>query len=184
MSRSEPSHVRPERPEDYADVRRVLEAAFPTPAEAQLVERVRAAATDRVAWVAERAGSVIGQVLLTPVTIGSGDRAARGMGLGPVSVDPAHQRRGVGGALIEAGLAACRARGDRLVVVLGHPSYYPRFGFEPAWPHGLYYGTPGENPAFMVRGLVDGALEGLAGEVRYVDAFSSEAVSGGVGSSG
>ena len=88
-----------------------------------------------------------------------------------LDVAPGCQREGVGSALIEAGLAACRAAGVGLVVVLGHASYYPRFGFEPAWPFGLYYAAPGPNPSFMVRELERGALRGRSGRVVYHAAF-------------
>jgi putative acetyltransferase len=79
----------------------------------------------------------------------------------------------VGSALVRAGLSACRALGARAVVVLGHPAYYPRFGFAPAWDFGLYYGAPGQNPAFMALELEPGALRGQGGEVRYHPAFAA-----------
>ncbi len=94
------------------------------------------------------------------------------MGLGPMAVLPNFQRQGVGSALVEAGLSACRAARELVVVVLGHPSYYPRFGFQPAWDFGLYYLTPRPNPAFMVRELERGALQGRTGEVVYHAAFN------------
>jgi putative acetyltransferase len=90
-----------------------------------------------------------------------------------VAVLPDLQRQGVGSALIDAGLSACRAIGELVVVVLGRPGYYPRFGFRPAWDFGLYYATPGPNPAFMVCELAPGALRGRSGEVRYHAAFDA-----------
>ena len=88
-----------------------------------------------------------------------------------MAVLPRCQRRGVGTALVEAGLEACREAGEPVVVVLGHPDYYPRFGFRPAWDAGLYFLSPGPNPAFMVRELEAGALAGRRGQVRYHPAF-------------
>ena len=128
----------------------------------------------QLSLVAEHpAGDVIGHILFTPVGIRSSSSASRAMGLGPMAVLPDHQRQGVGSALVEAGLSACRAAGEFLVVVLGHPSYYPRFGFRPAWDLGLYYIAPGPNVAFMVCELEDGALRGRSGEVLYHPAFDA-----------
>jgi putative acetyltransferase len=90
-----------------------------------------------------------------------------------MAVLPAWQGRGVGSALVEAGLAACRETDAALVVVLGHPAFYPRFGFAPAWEAGLFYDRPGPNPAFMVCALVPGGLEGCGGRVRYDPAFDA-----------
>ena len=89
-----------------------------------------------------------------------------------MAVDPAHQRRGVGTALVETGLASCRTQGVGLVVVLGHPAYYPRFGFRPAHLSGLSseYDSPPE--AFMALELHAGALDRCSGTVRYHPAFA------------
>lgn len=148
--------------------------AFPTDAEANLVGAIRGRTDPQVSLVAEGpAGEVIGCILFTPVAIRSpaGDRQA--LGLGPMAVASDSRRQGVGAALIAAGLEACRAARARLVVVLGHTDYYPRFGFRPAWDSGLYYGRPGPNPAFMVREIERGALRGRGGEVVYDPAFDA-----------
>jgi putative acetyltransferase len=83
------------------------------------------------------------------------------------------QRRGVGAALIRAGLDACRAAGHTIVFVLGHPAYYPRFGFEPASEHGFAYeGGPAFARAFFVRALAPGAFGGRSGVVSYHREFA------------
>jgi putative acetyltransferase len=120
-----------------------------------------------------RAEGVVGHILFTPVEIRSSSSTSKAMGLGPMAVLPSCQRQGVGSALVEAGLAACRAAGELVLVVLGHPSYYPRFGFQPAWDLGLYYIAPGPNAAFMVHELERGALDGRTGEVLYHAAFDA-----------
>lgn len=86
-----------------------------------------------------------------------------------MAVRPDRQRRGIGSRLIRDGLAMCRGRGHRVVVVLGHADYYPRFGFSPALAERLRSPFPG--PHFMALELVPGALDGVVGEVRYPPPF-------------
>src|SRR5688572_22803870 len=123
--------IRGERPEDASRVRHVNEAAFGRPAEADLVERLRRACQDSLSLVAEDA-AVVGHILFTPVVVESPGRRVLGMGLAPLAVLPDRQRRGVGSQLVRRGLNLLRERGCPFIVVVGHPEYYPRFGFEPA----------------------------------------------------
>ena len=162
--------IRMETPADVAAIREVNEAAFASPAEADLVDALRQGPEQLVSLVAELRGRVVGHVLLSPVSL-AGSMDLPLMGLGPMAVLPTHQRRGIGSALLLQALDQCRDRGCRAVVVLGHPAYYPRFGFVTASRHGLRceYDVPDE--AFMVLELVRGALEGLTGEVIYNEAF-------------
>jgi putative acetyltransferase len=160
--------IRPEVPADAAAVRAVHEAAFPTPQEARLVEALRAAGKSVIALVAEAGGRVVGHVLFSPVRVERGAR--RGLGLAPVAVLPACQSRGIGSALIEAGLAEARPCGYHFAVVLGEPGYYARFGFARASAHGLA-SEYGVDEAFMVLTLVPGGLDGMAGLVRYAPEF-------------
>ena len=163
--------VRPETPADAAAVRRVTVAAFGQPDEADLVDRIRARAPGYLALVAEDGGEVVGHIAFSAVRV-DGAPGLRAVGLAPMAVAPERQRGGVGSALVEAGLAACRAAGVEAVVVLGHPAYYPRFGFAPARAFGLRdeYGAPPE--AFMALELVPGALAEAAGTVRYDPALA------------
>ncbi len=121
---------------------------------AQLVELIRA--SDRyvpeLALVAEEDGVVVGHVMFSYVTL-RGDEERDVLELAPVAVAPKRQRRGIGGALIRAGIEGAKARNEPLVVVLGHPTYYPRFGFEPAREHGIEPPSPEMEPAFMVLPL-------------------------------
>ena len=166
--------VRADAVNDWAAVHELLVRAFPTDAEARLVEMLRGNTEPQVSLVAtDAAGRVIGHILFTPVEIRSGAETSRAMALGPMAVSPEQQRKGAGSTLVEVGLDACAAIGECAIVVLGHPDYYPRFGFRPAWELGLYYRAPGPNPAFMVRELEPGALRGRAGEVVYHAAFGS-----------
>ena len=166
--------VRPELPRDRVAVRDLLVRAFPSDGEARLVDALRGKTDPQVSLVAALpSGGVIGHILFTPVEIRSPGQSSRAIGLGPMAVLPEHQRCGAGSALVAAGLDACAQIGEAVVVVLGHPDYYPRFGFRPAEDFGLYYGRPGPNPAFMVRELELGALRGRIGEVSYHAAFGS-----------
>ena len=108
--------VRDERPEDLAAIRAVNDAAFDQPLEGRIVDALRAHGAVRLSLVAEVDGRVVGHILFSPVT----SAGAEGLGLGPMAVTPDQQRRGIGGALIEAGLARLRAAGCPFVVVLGH----------------------------------------------------------------
>src|SRR5688572_9883790 len=149
--------VRPETSSDRAAVRDVNERAFGQPDEANLVEALHSAGVATVALVAEVANTVVGHILFSPVEV---ERRAgeRLVGLAPMAVLPTHQRRGIGSALVRAGLRECEAAGHAGVVVLGHPGYYPRFGFRPAHLFGLRceYDAPPE--AFMARESFAGAL--------------------------
>ena len=158
--------IRPERPDDMAAVFAVHAAAFPTDAEARLVDRVRAAGEARLSLVAEANGAVVGHVLFSPVSIETASGHRTGFGLAPVAVLPAHQRQGVGSALIREGLAICRQQRCLFVVVLGHPAYYPRFGFRRASDVGLS-NEYGADDAFMVIELETGALPADGGLVKY-----------------
>src|SRR5437868_6638418 len=126
--------VRPEQPGDTAAIRGILAAAFPTDAEARLVEALRAAGRLPVSLVAEEDGRVVGHVAFSPVVIAG---VGGGLGLAPLAVAPDVQRRGVGGRLVRDGLAAAARSGAGFVVVLGHPGYYQRVGFRRASDFGL-----------------------------------------------
>ena len=165
--------VRPERLGDQAAVRRVNRRAFDGDLEAGLVDRLRAAGAHRVSLVAfdDATDELVGHILFTEVAVSNG---ATAIGLAPMAVEPARQREGIGSLLVEAGLAACRQLGFALVVVLGHPEYYPRFGFAPADSFGLEYEEDVPTEVFMALELSPGAAEGLAGTVSYRPEFSAE----------
>lgn len=159
-----------ELPDDIRAVRAVHVAAFPTSAEADLVDALRASHHATVSLVARVDGAVVGHVLFSPVTIErDGHVIARGVGLAPLAVLPAHQRHGIGAALSRAGLDACRRIGAPFAVVLGEPAYYERFGFTRASDVGIdnEYGVRDE---FMVLALAS-ALPTGGGLARYGDKF-------------
>jgi putative acetyltransferase len=166
--------VRDERPGDREAVFAVQSAAFGRPDEATLVDALRASVTPRVSLVATPAAQperVVGHVFVSPVTLDTEPDAADLGGLAPLGVVPKLHGRGAGGALVRAALEAARAAGFRAVFLLGSPVYYARFGFAPAAPLGLRYGSGAFDAAFQQSELVPGALAGRRGLVRYPAAF-------------
>jgi len=164
--------IRLEEPGDAAGIRETNELAFGAPFEARLVDALRGSA-DSISLVATIDERVIGHILFTPITMHP-PATVRIAGLAPMSVRPTYQRQGVGSRLVEAGLEECRKRGYAAVVLVGHPDYYPRFGFVPGHAKGLECEFPVPQEAFMVLELDAGALAGLTGLVRYRPEFSAE----------
>lgn len=162
--------IRLEEPKDYAGVYAVNASAFDTTAEAKLVEVLRREAQPYISLVAEEKGEIVGHILFSPVTL-SGHADLMIMGLAPVAVRPEKQGKGIGSALIKAGLRGSKELGYGAVIVLGHKGYYPRFGFIPSVKYGIgcEYEVPPE--AFMVIELVPGYLRGAEGIIKYHPAF-------------
>lgn len=139
--------------------------------EAGLVERLRPSG-GALSLVAED-DAVVGHILFTSVVVEGAGRQIPGMGLAPMAVLPDRQRMGVGSQLVTRGLELLRERGCPFVVVVGHPEYYPRFGFEPASAHRLvsqWEGIP--DAAFMVLILDAGAMANVSGVARYREEFN------------
>jgi putative acetyltransferase len=177
--------LRPEAPEDAPAVREVHRLAFGRPAEADIVDAIRAAdaaVLSMVAVVGEESedagdrlaepGFVAGHVLYTRVTVCCEDGEEVSLvGLAPVAVLPAYQGRGIGTMLIEASLEELRAVDYPAVVVVGHPGYYPRFGFLPGSRWGLRWENDVPDDTFMAVELSPGALAGIRGVVRFRSEF-------------
>ncbi len=162
--------IRAEETSDHARVFAIQAAAFGRRNEAELVELLRASASPQLSLVAVEAGRILGQVFFSPVTIES-PRAPCAAGLAPVAVEPAHQGRGIGSALIRAGLEACPGLGFEAVFLVGDPRYYSRFGFALAAPLGFSSGSPRFDPVLQVHEIRRRALAGCRGRVRFHRAF-------------
>ena len=162
--------IRLEEEKDYSAVHAVNSAAFETSSEANLVEVLRKEAHPYVSIVAEEGEKIVGHILFTPMRL-PGHEELKIMGLGPVAVLPEEQRKGIGSSLIKAGLARCKELGYGAVIVLGHISYYPRFGFTPSVSYSIRceFDVPAE--AFMVLELIPGYLQGAEGIIHYHAAF-------------
>jgi putative acetyltransferase len=144
-------------------------AAFGRPDEADLVDRLRADGAVLASLVAEAENRLVGHILFSRMSIETDTRSVPAAALAPVAVLPEYQRHGIGGRLISRGLEFLRDRGERIVIVLGHPEYYSRFGF--SCEHARLLESPFPPEAFMALELSPGALDGIRGKVRYPDAF-------------
>jgi len=164
--------IRSEREEDHEAVHQVHELAFGQSNEALLVAALRVAAFPLVSIVAENDGDIVGHILFSPVSVESEDGKFTAMGLAPLAVRPEHQRRGIGGNLIQVGLRTCHYLGSDLIFVLGHSDYYPRFGFKTAKTLGFICEYPVPDEVFMVAELTPQAAGGRRGLVKYHPVFS------------
>ncbi|MGQ0569035.1 MAG: GNAT family N-acetyltransferase [Armatimonadota bacterium] len=164
--------IRAEEKNDQAAVYAVNASAFETQAEANLVDALREHAQPIVSLIAEDNGTIVGHIMFSPVSLPDSP-SLRIIGLAPMAVAPEHQRKGIGSALVRDGLEQCKQLGFGAVVVLGHPEYYPRFGFLPSVRFGIgcEYEVPQE--AFMAVELQPGYLSGVSGKIKYHAAFSN-----------
>ena len=162
--------IRAEKECDRDAVRAVNLSAFESPAEADLVDALRQEAHPIVSLVAVEDAEIAGHVMFSPAIV-AGRPDLQVMGLGPMAVVPGYQRKGIGSALVRAGVDQCRRLGFDAVIVLGHPHFYPRFGFVPAVRFGIHSGYEVPDEAFMVLELHPDALSGISGKVRYHSAF-------------
>ena len=161
--------IRSEHSDDVEGIRAVHVAAFPEEDEARLVDALRGAGHAAISLVAEIEGRIVGHIVFSPVTIEGSPLSGKGLGLAPVAVLPSQQRLGIGSALIREGLAISRRQGFGFVVLVGHPEYYPRFGFRRGSDFGLD-NEYGADEAFMVLELTPGSLP-PCGLVRYGPEF-------------
>ena len=165
--------VRSESRDDCPGIYRVNELAFGRSNEADLVDALRHAAHPLISLIAVLDGEVVGHIFFSPVSVESESSRFTALGLAPMAVLPEYQRRGIGTELVREGLKACDRLGYDLVFVVGHPDYYPRFGFKPARQMGFdcEYGVPDE--VFMVAELKPGAASKRNAMVRYMPQFRS-----------
>ena len=165
--------IRFEKPEDIAFIHSVNEQAFGRVSEAKLVDTLRLACTDHLSLVADDNGSIIGHLMFTPVVVTDGKQKTEGMGLAPMAVLPSRQRQGIGTQLVDSGLRILKEKGCPFVIVLGHPEYYPRFGFQAASGCNIktqWDGVPDE--AFMILVMDHEAMLNVSGVATFRDEFN------------
>lgn len=177
--------IQSEAPADFDAVDVLLRLAFGQPDEAVLVRRLRECDAYRanLTLVARVDGRVVGLIMLTRAWVVPDDSTATSrevgvthdaipvLALAPMAVLPEYQRRGIGGSLVHHALDAARRAGERLVIVLGHPEYYPRFGFRPASAWGVRCPFDVPDEAYMLLNLATLPLPRLDGVMRYARPF-------------
>jgi putative acetyltransferase len=156
--------------DEFSAIRSVNEVAFGGLEEADLVDKLRTEDDVLISLVAELDQRVVGHVLFSRMWIETTSGRVAAVALAPVAVLPEHQRQGIGRQLIGYGLDWLRDRGERIVIVLGHPAYYPRFGFSSEKARPLE--SPFSGDSFMAMELSSGALDGIRGRVIYPAAFA------------
>jgi len=161
--------IRKETENDYPAVRQLLCRAFGSDDETRLVEQLRRDGSALVSLVAVAGGQVAGLIVFSELTIETHRGFLHAAALAPLAVLPEHQSKGIGSMLVRAGLNECKKIGRTIVIVVGHPEYYHRFGFHPELAEPLKSAYSGD--AFMAIELVPGALKGVKGTVKYPPAF-------------
>jgi putative acetyltransferase len=167
--RADEVRIRPEQAADFAAIREVNRRAFGQEQEGVIVDALRANGAALLSLVASLDDRIVGHILYSPARVGDLSGAA----LGPMAVLPDHQRQGIGSRLVEAGNQQLREAGCPFVVVVGHPAFYPRFGFQPARTYGLACEWEIPDEVFMVKVLDGSRVWDTAGLVRYRPEFSA-----------
>ncbi len=164
--------IREEIFQDIDVIRTINEKAFGQSQEENIIDRLRANCEGLLSLVALQDEKIIGHILFSPVTIEDHHGILKGVGLAPMAVLPEFQRQGIGSKLIKSGIEILKTSGCLFVIVLGHPEYYPQFGFEPASHYGIrsqWEGVP--DNAFMILWLNKSRINDMSGIAKYRDEF-------------
>jgi len=164
--------IRVENSADYESIDRVVIAASREEETAQLVRDLRTHGDALLSLVAESASSVVGHIMMSRALIEDARGNIPAAALAPLMVDPAYQNKGIGSLLTRHALQHCRLSGETIVLILGHPTYYPRFGFSADLAQSLKIPFKPRVPgAYMALELKPGVLSGVTGRVMYPRAF-------------
>ncbi|TDL80515.1 GNAT family N-acetyltransferase [Peribacillus frigoritolerans] len=165
--------IRQEAPSDISAIKKVNDAAFGQENEANLIHTIRKSPSfvPELSLVAENE-EIVGHILFTKITIETENGSeVPSLALAPMAVKPEFQKEGIGSQLVREGLKRCREHGYDSVIVLGHPEFYPKFGFVPASTKGIKPPFTVPDEVFMLIELKSGALDEAAGVVKYPPAF-------------
>ena len=164
--------IREESPKDINGIYEINKQAFEDESEAKIVNALREADELSLSLVAQINNQIVGHIAFSEVKIDSGAESYDAIGLAPMAILPEYQRRGYGSELVEKGLKILSERGHEIVVVLGHPEYYPKFGFITTDKYGIHceFECPAE--AFMIKELKQNSLKGIGGTVKFNPKFS------------
>jgi putative acetyltransferase len=164
--------IRPETPQDYLAIAEVNTLAFGQENEAKLIEAIRRSDSyiSELSLVAEIDNFVVGHILFSYIDL-VGKEIIKVLGLAPLAVRPQFQNQGIGSALVKAGLEIAKAKQEALVIVLGHPHFYSRFGFQPSTVYEIESPFPVPEDVFMAKPLTS-YQEKYKGKVVYPSAFN------------
>jgi len=161
--------IREERESDYNEIKKINDLAFGQKNEGKMVEALRKTSdyNSKLSLVAETKDNIVGHILFYPIKIKNEKQEFTVLSLAPMAVHPNHQNKGIGVKLVERGIEIARESNYNAVIVVGHPKYYPRFGFKPAsnWGIKLPFEVPDE--AFLALELKENALKNFNGLVDY-----------------
>lgn len=162
-----------ETEEDIAAIRELVTVAFDRKSEAELIEAIRNSPNfiPQLSIVAKENGHVVGHILFSPIVIEAQTKTFPALALAPLAVTPIRQRQGIGSQLVKVGLSKCRELNHCIIVVLGDPQYYQRFGFQTASKFAIQAPFSVSDEVFMVREIQPSALRDIKGIVRYPQYF-------------
>ncbi len=166
-------NIRKEKESDKEKIWKVDAEAFETEAEANLVNALRDSGIPFISLVAEEDEEIVGHILFAPVELIGDDSGLKLIGLAPMAVLTKFQKKGIGSQLVKTGIENCSTQGYDAVVVLGHPEYYPKFGFVPSVKYGIKSEYDAPDEAFMVLELKESSLKDKNGIIKYHAAFGS-----------
>jgi len=161
--------IREEHPGDVTAIRDVNKRAFRQEQEGNIVEALRSNGAALLSLVATLDGRVVGHIMYSPLSVGE----VTGAGLGPMAVLPEHQRQGIGSKLVTVGNRKLKDAGYSFIVVVGHPAFYPRFGFRPASLYGVSCEWEVPDDVFMLLVLDQTKMQGASGLAKYRPEFST-----------
>ncbi len=162
--------IRIETEADQAAIRDINVTAFGAETEANLVDDLRTEGYARLSLVAEINHALVGHILFSSMSIKGENGVVDTLALAPLAVRPEWQRRGIGSRLVKEGLKECRNAGHQIVLVVGHPQYYTRFGFSAKLAEAI--ASPYSGETFMTQELAPDALRGVKGTAQYPQPFS------------